>query len=145
MKNYWKKLIIIAGILLSTQLLAYLFMDISSTTLIFSIVISALYLVKTGDVQVGEAAAGAAGFVTSSFVFSAFGKVFFLDRMCEVSRSAAEVGSAPQVLNPDNICQGFIEAWIRALTTNPIYNWHFWLGTLAVTVLSGYAYRRYSR
>jgi hypothetical protein len=143
MKTYWEKLVVIAVILIGTQILAYLFMDVSSATMIFSVGASVLYLVKTGEIQVGEATAGAAVFIVSSFVFSAFGKVFFLDRMCEVSRSAAEVESAPQVLEPGNICQGFNEAWIRALTTNPVYNWYFWVATVAMGILAAYLYRRY--
>lgn len=143
MKDYYRKAAVIAGIFLGIQILAFLFLDIGSITVLFSIVVSVIYLVNTGDIRAKEAVAGTAGFIISSFAMSSLGKIFILDSLCKTARSSAEAGSGAAILNPEHICQGFFEAWIRALTTNPVYNWYFWVGALAVTILSGYTYRRY--
>jgi hypothetical protein len=144
MENYQRKAAIIAGIFLVVQILTFLFWDINSITFLFSITASVLYLVYTGDIHPEEAVAGTAGFIISSFALSSLGKIFFLDSLCETARSSAEAGALSQTLNPEHICQGFFEAWIRALTTDPVYNWYFWVGAFGVAVLSGYSLRRYT-
>jgi hypothetical protein len=142
MKDSWKKASYIAVLLAASQFLAFLFDFSKGGALLLGLIASVYYLLEAGEVLPREAASGAAGFTVSGFAFSSAGKILVLDGLCEISGSNMD-SSLSGAVSSDQVCIGFLEAWIAALFSNPIYNWYFWVFAVAAGVLSVYMYRRY--
>ena len=144
MKKPRRKLLYIAILLSTSQILALLFNFPLGGALLFGLFASGYYLFETGEASLKELIAGISGFMISSFGLSAIGKVLILDNLCQVAESTVETGSQlPDVVPAEKVCQGFIENWITVLISNPLSNWYIWVFAVGASVLSAYVYRRY--
>lgn len=140
-----RKNILFATLLLSApQLVAYL-IDLSHGLALFlGLAALAYYFFHAGYLSKNEVAAGFTGFLVSSFAFSAAGKILILDDLCRTAQSMRETGSPISgMISPDEVCRGFIENWFAAVTSNPVWNWYFWVFAVLTGVISMYGYMKY--
>lgn len=144
MKDIHKKILIFVILISVSQILAVLFNFQLSLALVFALLASLYYFVDTGDISLEEALTGISGFILSSFAVSATGKILVLNGLCETAKSMNQTG-APMAgaVSPEQVCKGFFEAWVSALTSNPVQNWYMWIISIGVGATTAYLYRRH--
>jgi len=98
--------------------------------------------VKEDYLSYEEGEAATIGFITSSFIVSSLGKILFLDSICEIAKSTAELKTGPQIMESSQVCLGFLEAWLRAFKPPLTTNWYFWILAIggAITEVLIYKY-----